>query len=503
MAGMVLLLMGMSSCGGGGRGEGDREIVLQGQVLTTMVSLNRQRRQQLMPLPNAIVRALHPENGVELASDIAEDGKFTVRFPKPDTPLVEMEAKGKSASQRDIVMRALVATRSAAVNIDPLETLTATALRSSGVFLAALTPAFVGQIRSRIQQSQQVDPNQVDFTDPAQVQTVAQQAIGRALAVTSHPIGASVFLGAETQRTSGMTPLLLEPPQSDSIVVRVELQKGLLKTTLLKIASVLPQGITAVHFNFRPRIIAVNQGQPLIVGTLVGIDGVNFGKLGETVRVQIGAFFVDGRVVSVNAPDPQGDIPAEVQARVPSNLSPGRVSVSVENAAFKSEAVSVTVQSVSQGRFTLSSTAFNDGGAIPLLYTRLDGNISPPLSWTDAPVGTRSFVITCVDTDENDFVHWVIYDIPATFTFLPQGLQKVAEPLPSVKQGVNGFGQLGYDGPEPPIGDQRVHHYQFRIYALNATTLSLPAGASLTQVHQAMEGKILGTASLVGTFRRP
>ncbi len=499
--GMALLLIGVSGCGGG-RGESGREIVLRGQVLTTTVSLNRQRRQQPVPLPNAIIRTFHVGTGAELASDVAEDGQFTVRFPRPDTPLVELEAKGKSASQRDIVMRALVAAQSATVNIDPIETLTATALRGSGVSLAALTPAFISRVRSRLQQSQQVDPNQVDFTDPAQVQTVAQQAVGRTLVVTSNPMGASVFLGAETKQTSGMTPLLLEPPQSDSVVVRVELQKAALKTTLLKIASVLSQGMTAVHFNFQPRIIAVNQGQPLIVGNLVEIDGVNFGQLGETVRVQFGAFFVDGTIASVNAPDPQGDIPTEAMVRVPSNLSPGTVSVSVENAAFKSGAVSVTVQSISQGQFNLSSPVFNDGGAIPLLYTRLDGNVSPPLSWTDAPPGTRSFVITCLDTDANDFVHWVIYDIPAAVNSLPQGLPKVAEPFPPAKQGVNEFGQLGYDGPEPPLGDQRVHHYQFRIYALNAATLNLPAGASLTRVRQAMDGKTLGTASLVGTFRR-
>lgn len=499
---IMLLLIGMFGCGGGGREEDGREIVLQGQVLTTNVSLSRQK--QLVPLPKAIVRALNPSNRQELASSSTdENGGFIVRFPIPDTTLVELEAIGKSASQKDIVMKALVAARSSKVGINPLETLTVVALNNSGAFLPALPTELIHQVRNRIQNSQQIDINQVDFTDPAQVQSAAQQAIGRMLIVTSIPNGARVFLGVGTQQSSGITPLLLEPPQSDSVVVRVELQSGALKTTLVKSISVPSKGLKAIHFNFQPSITTVNQNQPLIPGNFVEIEGMNFGSIGETIKVQIGAFLVDGTVISVNSPDQNGNIPTKAQFRVPSNLSPGFVSISVRNAALKSEPVQVAVQSISQGQFTLSSSVFKDGDAIPPSYTRLGSNLSPPLSWTGAPQGTQSFVIVCVDLDANNFVHWLIYDIPNTTTSLPEGLPKVAEPFTNVKQGVNGFGQLGYDGPEPPIGDQRVHHYLFRIYALSVRTLGLPAGASLAQVQQAMEGRILGTASLVGIFRRP
>jgi Raf kinase inhibitor-like YbhB/YbcL family protein len=161
-------------------------------------------------------------------------------------------------------------------------------------------------------------------------------------------------------------------------------------------------------------------------------------------------------------------------------------------------------EGVGQQQFTLSSTAFRNNGAIPLKYTRAEGgqDVSPPLQWSNPPAGTRSFVITCIDLDAQNFVHWVVYDIPANLSGLPENVPKQPQPQVNgaqVKQGQNEFDGVGYGGPEPPPGE--THRYQFTIYALSVDTLNLPAGATLQQVTQAMQGKILATATLTGTFR--
>jgi Raf kinase inhibitor-like YbhB/YbcL family protein len=159
---------------------------------------------------------------------------------------------------------------------------------------------------------------------------------------------------------------------------------------------------------------------------------------------------------------------------------------------------------VGQQQFTLSSTAFRNNEAIPLKYTRAEGgqDVSPPLQWSNPPARTRSFVITCIDLDAQNFVHWVVYDIPANLSGLPENVPKQPQPQVNgaqVKQGQNDFDGVGYGGPAPPPGE--THRYQFTVYALSVDTLNLPAGANLQQVTQAMEGKILATATLTGTFR--
>jgi Raf kinase inhibitor-like YbhB/YbcL family protein len=161
-------------------------------------------------------------------------------------------------------------------------------------------------------------------------------------------------------------------------------------------------------------------------------------------------------------------------------------------------------EGVGQQQFTLSSTAFRNNEAIPLKYTRAEGgqDVSPPLQWSNPPAGTRSFVITCIDLDAEGFVHWVVYDIPANLSGLPENVPKQPQPQVNgaqVKQGRNDFGGVGYGGPEPPQGE--THRYRFTVYALSVDTLNLPAEATLQQVTQAMQGKILATATLTGTFR--
>ena len=151
----------------------------------------------------------------------------------------------------------------------------------------------------------------------------------------------------------------------------------------------------------------------------------------------------------------------------------------------------------------LESTAFTNGSPIPVLYTQDGGNLSPPLEWFDVPAGTQELAIIMEDTDTGPvfFVHWVIYKIPATLIGLPVGLPtNVTLTNPhGVLQGLNsGFGS-GYFGPDPPAGG--THHYRFTLYALDAT-LNVAAGLDAAALRAYMQGHILATAELVGTFAR-
>ena len=150
--------------------------------------------------------------------------------------------------------------------------------------------------------------------------------------------------------------------------------------------------------------------------------------------------------------------------------------------------------------FTLSSTAFNNDANIPSRYTCDAGtqNPSPVLSWKDAPAGTQSFVLIMHDPDApmpGGFTHWVLFDVPASTTQLPEGFQPGSVGV----SGNSGFRRAGYGGPCPPSG---VHHYHFTLSALDTASLGLQAGATKADVEKAMQGHVLGTAELVGLYQR-
>ncbi len=153
-------------------------------------------------------------------------------------------------------------------------------------------------------------------------------------------------------------------------------------------------------------------------------------------------------------------------------------------------------------RFTLTSTAFPDGGAIPDTYTCSGENLSPPLQWMGAPAATQSFTLLVVDPDapSGEFVHWVIYDLAPTTEGLPPGLRPAPRLDGGARQGVNDFPQTGYGGPCPPPGP--AHRYIFTLYALDVTRLSVPDQATRAQVTAAVAGRVLATAVLVGRFHR-
>jgi Raf kinase inhibitor-like YbhB/YbcL family protein len=150
---------------------------------------------------------------------------------------------------------------------------------------------------------------------------------------------------------------------------------------------------------------------------------------------------------------------------------------------------------------TMTSTAFMPDKPIPVKYTGQGENISPDLSWRDTPDGIASFALVCDDPDApaGTWVHWTIWNMPATSTGLAQGVSTNASLPDGSVQGVTSRDTSGYHGPMPPHGN--AHRYYFRIYALD-TVLSLPASANRTQLDAAMRGHVLSQGQLMGTYQR-
>ena len=152
--------------------------------------------------------------------------------------------------------------------------------------------------------------------------------------------------------------------------------------------------------------------------------------------------------------------------------------------------------------FSLTSTAFTEGSAVPPKYTCDGADVSPPLAWSDAPPGTASFALIADDPDApaGTWVHWVLYNLPATTAELPENVAKVETlDLGGAHQGRNDFQRSGYGGPCPPPGP--AHRYVFKLYALDAR-LQLRPAAQKKDVEAAMQGHALGMAQLLGTYAR-
>ena len=151
----------------------------------------------------------------------------------------------------------------------------------------------------------------------------------------------------------------------------------------------------------------------------------------------------------------------------------------------------------------MRSAAFADGAPIPGQYTCEGADRSPPLAWSGAPPATKSFALICDDPDApgKTWVHWVVYELPGHLTQLPEGIPKtetLEEPADAL-QGMTDFRRVGYGGPCPPPGGP--HRYFFKLCALDAA-LGLRAGATKTQLEQAMQGHVVAEAQLVGTYER-
>jgi Raf kinase inhibitor-like YbhB/YbcL family protein len=156
-------------------------------------------------------------------------------------------------------------------------------------------------------------------------------------------------------------------------------------------------------------------------------------------------------------------------------------------------------------KMILTSAAFKVNEKIPKLHTCDGEDVSPALSWTGVPEKAKSLALIVDDPDApaGTWVHWVVYDIPAAKSSLPQGLPK-SETLPDgAKQGaswgVESFGRVGWSGPCPPKG--KPHRYVFVLYALSEPT-GLEPKATKAELLKAMSGKVLKKAELVGLYGR-
>lgn len=153
---------------------------------------------------------------------------------------------------------------------------------------------------------------------------------------------------------------------------------------------------------------------------------------------------------------------------------------------------------------TLSSSAFRNGDAMPARFTGDGADASPPLDWHGAPPGTKAFALIMDDPDAPDpaaprrtWVHWVVADVPAAATSLAEGASRRQMP-PGSREGMNDSNEVGYSGPYPPKGR---HRYFFRLYALDSM-VSLPEGHTKADLLKAMDGHVLATAELMGTYAR-
>ncbi|MCX6249128.1 MAG: YbhB/YbcL family Raf kinase inhibitor-like protein [Bacteroidetes bacterium] len=146
------------------------------------------------------------------------------------------------------------------------------------------------------------------------------------------------------------------------------------------------------------------------------------------------------------------------------------------------------------------SKVFKQNGLIPVLYTCDGSNFSPPLEWEGAPPHTKSFALICDDPDapRGTFVHWVMFNIPASVSQLNEHFLVKDNPLKEILGGINGAGTKEYIGPCPPKG---THRYFFKVYALDITLID-KSGLSAENLMKAMDGHILAKGVLMGKYER-
>ena len=152
-------------------------------------------------------------------------------------------------------------------------------------------------------------------------------------------------------------------------------------------------------------------------------------------------------------------------------------------------------------RLEVTSSALETGTPIPRRFTCDGENVSPPLSWSNVPVETKSFAMIAEDPDapKGTFVHWVLYNLPADSTALKPGVPTDERLDSGASQGVNGAGRIGFTGPCPPRGP--AHRYFFRVYALDIR-LNLDVTPAAADLRAAMKGHVLAEGGLMGTYQR-
>ena len=154
----------------------------------------------------------------------------------------------------------------------------------------------------------------------------------------------------------------------------------------------------------------------------------------------------------------------------------------------------VAITAISCSAFELTSPDFKDGDQLPVFCSCDGSGKAPGLAWSGVPEGTKSFALTCIDPDapRGNFIHWIVYDIPATAAAIAQGGR-----LPSVSRELaSDYGRPGFGPACPPSG---THRYIFTLYALNTDRLSI---ASRDEFFNAVQKSQIGTAALTGLYKR-
>jgi hypothetical protein len=152
-------------------------------------------------------------------------------------------------------------------------------------------------------------------------------------------------------------------------------------------------------------------------------------------------------------------------------------------------------------KLSVSSSSFADGAPLLKKYTGDGADVSPPLTWTAGPKGSKSYALCCSDPDAvpEPFWHWTLFNISPNTKQLGENVPKVVCLAQGVTQGANDARTAGYTGPAPPPG--KVHHYVFQLMALD-TMLSLKPGCDKNSFKTAIKGHILAEGQITGTYKR-
>jgi Raf kinase inhibitor-like YbhB/YbcL family protein len=248
--------------------------------------------------------------------------------------------------------------------------------------------------------------------------------------------------------------------------------------------------------------------EPFVTG-FVSAKGQSGRPCGVAVAHDGALLFTDDRngiIYRVSYPggaEPAQAVPAPGAASIPAGP--------MRQQGAKGSGVPLAIQrpeTESSGTLSVHSPAFDDGAAIPPIFSDYEQGASFPLLWTAGPAETRSYVLIMEDPDSKPpsavpVVHWLTWNIPATVTNLREGLQRQdrLEDPPGLRQGPGSSGAVGYRGPRPPAGDA-AHHYHVQIFALDRQ-LDLPAGTDRDALLAAIKGHVRARGELVGTFKRP
>jgi len=184
-----------------------------------------------------------------------------------------------------------------------------------------------------------------------------------------------------------------------------------------------------------------------------------------------------------------------------SDSKPAATATATAGVTEAASTAAVPATQATPGTLSVTSSAFAANAPIPEKYTCKGSNVSPPIAWEGAPSQTKAFALVMHDPDApgGNFTHWLIYDLPASVTSLPEGVPTNSRPPVGGAQGVNGARGGGYTGPCPPAGPP--HHYVFHVYALDAQ-LGLAPGADLATVQGAVAMHTLALGELIGTFQQ-